>query len=162
MNNFYGMNPQINIDRINKQIDDLNNLKMQMQNPPQQAPINNYINTNVPKIEMEAKYLQKGQSINDIIIQNRTLFIDEENKKVVIKEEDGNISKEYEIIIPLTKEQKEIQDLKNTNLLLENKLKEMEGILNELNKSNITIKQNKQSNDSNVRNDEPTAKTNSK
>ena len=45
-NNYY--NPynvqQPNIDRINRQIEDLQNLKNQMQNPPQ-IPVQNFINS---------------------------------------------------------------------------------------------------------------------
>ena len=42
-NGMYNMQ-QPNIDRINRQIEDLQNLKNQMQNPPQ-IPVQNFINS---------------------------------------------------------------------------------------------------------------------
>ena len=47
------------------------------------------------------------------------MFLDETNKKLYIKELDGTVSKEYEVVIPLDEKDKKILDL-------ENKLKEME------------------------------------
>lgn len=103
-----------NIDRIEKQIADLNNLKMQMQQPPVQTIINTGI-----KAEMEAKILSNGENVQDIMIQNRTLFVDEKKSRVYIKELDGTISKEYEIIVPKDPKDAKIEEL-------EKKLKEME------------------------------------
>ena len=52
------------------------------------------------------------------------LCLDKKNKKIIIKEVDGKISEEYEIILPLDEKDKKI-------LELENKLKEMEVRINE-------------------------------
>lgn len=148
-------NQQMNVDRINRQIEDLQNLKSQMQSAPQvsQAPINNYITTNAPKIEMEARMLN-GESVNNVIIQNRTLFIDEKNSKIYLKELDGTISKEYDILVPKTPEQIENEQLKL-------KLKEMEARIHELSKLNEhgePISQDRQPANSNVGNAKPATK----
>lgn len=50
-NGMYNMQ-QPNIDRINRQIEDLQNLKNQMQNPPQ-IPVQNFINSQ-PQTQVNA------------------------------------------------------------------------------------------------------------
>lgn len=117
MYNPYG----VSVDRINKQIEDLQQMKGQMLQP---APINNFINTN--KVELEGKIITDGQTAQDTIVQNKTIIVDEEHRKVSIKEPNGNITREYEIIIPKTKEELRIEELENNNKLLQEKIKEME------------------------------------
>ena len=41
MNNYFQPYYQPSVERINRQIEDLQNLKMQMQTPQQVAPVNN-------------------------------------------------------------------------------------------------------------------------
>ena len=58
-------NPQNNLDRINKQIEDLVNMKNQYQNAmqPAQAPIQNIINANNTSIsDFEARYLKDDET----------------------------------------------------------------------------------------------------
>ena len=90
-------------------------------------------------LEMEAKILNNGEDYTNIGITRRTLFVDETNKKVVIKELDGSISKEYEIIVPLDEKDKKI-------LELENRLKEMEVKINEHTEPSRTNDEQQQSN----------------
>ena len=125
MANFGGMyNPNQGImNQLLRQKDNVENLIQQYSQMPSQAPIQNIINQNT-NLEMEARILNNGEDISNIGITRRTLFVDEKNKKVVIKELDGTISKEYEIIVPLDEKDKKI-------LELENKLKEMEVKINE-------------------------------
>lgn len=112
-------NPMINqLLRNREQIDTLIN----QYNQP--TPIQNFINTT--GLDFEAKILTNGEDLSNIMIQRRTLFVDEKNHKVVVKEMDGKISKEYDIIVP-----KDEKDLKIE--ALENKLNEMEMIINERN-----------------------------
>ena len=54
----------------------------------------------------------------------KTVFIDEYNNKIMIKELDGTISKSYDIIVP-----KDEKDLKIEEL--ENKVKELEEKIND-------------------------------
>lgn len=158
--NYYNMYmPQPNLDRINRQIEDLNQLKQQIQSQPQVAPINNYINTNTPKIEMEAKMLTKGQTVEDVIVQNKTVFIDEDNSKVYIKDIDGTINKEYEIVVPKTPEQLRIEELEKE--LSEMKRRISDDRLSTPNSNGETTFKSKQSTKSNGTNDDTTTKKSS-
>ena len=64
-NNYY--NPynvqQPNIDRINRQIEDLQNLKNQMQNPPQ-IPVQNFINSQ-PQANQQNTNMYELKKLND-------------------------------------------------------------------------------------------------
>ena len=95
-----------------------------------QPPVQNIINTTGGS-EIDVKFLQNNEDISNIIIAKKTLFIDENNHKISIKEVDGTISKSYEIIIP-----KDEKDIKIETL--ENKIKELEEKVNgKSTKSNV-------------------------
>lgn len=140
MANFGGMynaNQGI-MNQLLRQKDNVENLIQQYSQMPSQAPIQNIINQTA-NLEMEAKILNNGEDYTNIGITRRTLFVDETNKKVVIKELDGSISKEYEIIVPLDEKDKKI-------LELENRLKEMEVKINEHTEPSRTNDEQQQSN----------------
>ena len=103
-NNFYGQNNNQMMNQLLRQRDNIDNLINQYSQPlftQPQAPVQNIINTNsTSPIEMEAKYLKSGESVNDILISNKTLFIDEEHSKIYIKDVNGSIIKNYDIVIP--------------------------------------------------------------
>lgn len=120
MNSFYNPNQQM-INQLLRQKDNIENMLNQYNQP--QQPIQNIINTGIGT-EFEAKILKDDEEVENILINRRTMFLDKKNKKVVIKEVDGKISEEYEIILPLDEKDKRILDL-------ENKLKEMEEKINE-------------------------------
>lgn len=125
-------NPMTNqLLRQKEQIESL----LQQYNQP--TPIQNFINTS--GIDFEAKILTNGEDISNIMINRRTLFVDEKNNKVVVKEIDGTISKEYKIIVPLDEKDKRIAEL-------EEKLNKMEEKINERTESTRTIDERKQSN----------------
>lgn len=126
------------MNQLLRQKDNVENLIQQYSQMPSQAPIQNIINQTA-NLEMEAKILNNGEDISNIGITRKTLFVDEKNKKVVIKELDGSISKEYEIIVPLDEKDKKI-------LELENRLKEMEVKINEHSKPSRTNDELEQSN----------------
>jgi hypothetical protein len=115
-------NNQNMLNQLIRQKENVENMINQYSQIPAQAPIQNIINQN-PVVEFEAKELKAGEDVKNILIQRKTLFIDEANKKIFIKELDGNISKEYDIIVPLDEKDKKIQ-------LLEEKLKCMEAMIN--------------------------------
>lgn len=140
MANFGGMynTNQGIMNQLLRQKDNVENLIQQYSQMPNQAPIQNIINQTA-NLEMEAKILSNGEDVSNIGITRRTLFVDEKNKKVVIKELDGSISKEYEIIIPLDEKDKKI-------LELENRLKEMEVKINEHTEPSRTNDEQQQSN----------------
>lgn len=113
----YGMyNPYGNpIDRIDNQIKELENLRKNYQNMPQQQPINQTFqlgNFKEKENTIEVKYLQNDENAEDIIIQNKTMFI--KNNEMVLKNINGDIVEKYEIkkIFPIDKKDEEIEKLK--------------------------------------------------
>ena len=74
-----------------------------------QPPVQNIINTTGSNSDTDIRYVKS----------KKTLFIDEPNSKISIKEVDGNISKVYNIIVP-----KDEKDIKIEEL--EKKIKELE------------------------------------
>ena len=89
-----------------------------------QSPVQNIINTGGNASDNDIKFIGENDDINNIIVTKKTVFIDEKNAKISIKETDGTISKSYNIIIP-----KDEKDLKIEEL--ENKLKELEEKIND-------------------------------
>lgn len=118
----------VDIQRIDRQIEDLQRIKANYQ-VAAQPPINNIINTQQSTPIFEARFTNENPS--NIFVNNKTAFIDLKNGKLSIKEIDGEL-KEYDLILP-----KDEKDIKIENL--ENKIREMEMKLNEPTKSNITV-----------------------
>jgi hypothetical protein len=110
-------NPEI--QRIDRQIEDLQRLKANYQNLAQPAPINNIINTQQNPL-FEARFTTDNPS--DVYVQTKTAFINLKNGLLTIKEPDGEM-KEYGLILP--KDEKDIRIEQ-----LEQKLKGMEMKLN--------------------------------
>ena len=96
------------LDKQRDYVDGQINQYTQPQQPVQ--PINNFINTGT-NVDMEAKILKNNETVDSVIVARRTMFLDEKNKRVAIKEVNGDISKQYEIIIPLDPKDKKIQEL---------------------------------------------------
>ncbi len=129
----YNQNMVNQLMRYRENIDGMLN---QMNTPP----VQNIINT-IPGTEFEARILKEDEKAENIYINKRTMFLDKYNKKVLIKEIDGTISEEYDIVIPLDEKDKKI-------LELENRIKEMESNYeySKLTKSN-NVKQESYAND---------------
>ena len=113
-NNYYSNQNMMN--NLLRQKESIENLITQYSQP--QAPVQNIINTG-SSLDFEARILTEGEDISNIAINRKTLFVDEKNKKVSVKELDGTISKQYDIVVP-----KDAKDLKIEEL--EKRLKEME------------------------------------
>ena len=126
-------NPEL--QRIDRQIEDLQRMKAAYQNMSQPMPINNIINTQNQPV-FEAKFTNENPS--DIFVQNKTAFIDLKNGILTIKEPDGEM-KQYGVILP-----KDEKDLKIESL--ERKIQEMEVKLNERTEYNKPIVNEQQSN----------------
>ena len=120
--NYYNSNQNM-INQLLRQKDNIDNMINQYQQMPSQPSIQNIINP-ASTLEFEARILKENEDPMDIVITRRTLFVDETNKKVIIKEVDGTISKTYEIIVPMDEKDKKILDL-------EARLKEMEEKIND-------------------------------
>lgn len=105
--------------------------------PNNQAPVQNFINTNNTNgSDIDVRFLNEGEDFKNIIVAKRTIFIDEPNCQICIKELDGKISKTYKIIVP-----KDEKDLKIEEL--ESKLKALEERINGVryNESTTTSKE---------------------
>lgn len=136
--NYFNNNSQM-LNQLMRQRDSIENLIGQYSQP--QAPIQNIISAG--GTDFEAKVLTNGEDVSNIIINKRTLFVDEKNGKVLVKEIDGTISKEYQIIVP-----KDEKDLKIEELQEEiNKLKEVVGNAGFIDtKSSVKVEQSTGSN----------------
>lgn len=113
---------QTMINQLMRQKENIENMLNQYSQPP----VQNIINTTS---EFEARILKDNEEAQDIFINRKTMFLDKKNKKVLVKEVDGTISEEYEIILPLDEKDKKIIEL-------EEKLKVMEEKINESSKHN--------------------------
>lgn len=121
MANFYGYGQNQNfVNQLLRQKDNIENMLSQCAQP--QAPVQNIINTGVPT-EFEARILGEDELVENVLVNKRTMFLDKKNKKLCVKEVDGKISEEYEIVVPLDEKDKKI-------LALEQKIKEMEEMIN--------------------------------
>lgn len=126
-NNQYALN---SLERLRDRINDtINNY----QAIPQQAPVNNFINTNnVPANMYEVKKLNEKDEVENIAVFKDTIFIGED--RMQIKKLDGTIEK-YDIkkTYPRDKKDDEIDNLNK-------KIKELEERLNESESSNASSK----------------------
>lgn len=146
----YGYNGANMINQLYRQKDNIENMIAQY---AQQPPVQNIINTS-GNAEYDVKFLNQNEDIANIIISKKTIFIDEKNSKISIKEVDGSISKVYNIIVP-----KDEKDLKIEEL--ENKLKELEERVNvQSTKSDVSSNDVKSTSSSVVGTTKPIAKTN--
>lgn len=149
-NSFYNPNQPM-INQLLRQKDNIDNMINQYSQP--QAPVQNIINAGIP-VEFEARVLKDDEDVENTFINKRTMFLDKKNKRVVIKELDGKISEEYEIVLPLDEKDKKIIEL-------EQRLKEMEEKVNdkyaEFTESNDVIKQSNTNANGNI---EPPTKAN--
>ena len=149
--NYFSQNQPM-INQLMRYKDNIDNMINQMNTP---APVQNIINTTMGT-EFEARILKDDEEVENVFINKRTMFLDKKNKRVVVKEIDGNISEEYEIVVPLDEKDKKIIEL-------EKKLKEMEEKVNveyaEPIRTNDEFKQSNANDDGNVKS---TTKTSSK
>ena len=142
------------INQLYRQKENIENMITQYAQNLQQPPVQNIINTSNNTSDTDVKYLNNNEDVSNIIINKKTLFIDEKNSKISIKETDGTISKVYNIIVP-----KDEKDLKIEEL--ENKLKELEERVNDQStKSVVTVNDVKPTNSSAAGVIKSTAKTN--
>ena len=148
-NNFYNPNQSI-LNQLMRQKENVENLINQYNQP--QAPVQNIINTGTG-LEFEARILKDDEEVDNILINRKTMFLDKNNKKLLIKEVDGRISEEYEIVIPLDEKDKRILDL-------EKRLKEMEEKINEHKQPFVTDNKQSKSNGYDTEYNDTAAKTN--
>lgn len=120
----YNYNNVAMMNQLYRQKENIENMINQYSQNVAQPPVQNIINTTGTTSEIDVKFLKNNEDVSNIIISKKTLFIDENNAKISIKETDGTISKVYDIIIP-----KDEKDLKIEEL--EKKLRELEERVND-------------------------------
>lgn len=120
----YNYNNIAMMNQLYRQKENIENMINQYSQNVTQPPVQNIINTTGTASEIDVKFLKNNEDISNVIISKKTLFIDENNAKISIKETDGTISKVYDIIIP-----KDEKDLKIEEL--EKKLRELEERVND-------------------------------
>lgn len=134
-------NNQYMIDNLTRQKERLDDMIRNYQNQPQQ-PVNNFINTNQqqtpPKDFIEWRILNENEEVDNLYVQNNTLFISED--LMIKKSVDGALEKwSIKKIYPIDKKDEKIN-------MLEEKIKELEARLNEPTKSNKSVGEINQSN----------------
>lgn len=143
MNNFYGgmYNPQMNIDRINRQIEDLNNLKNQMQNPPQmmnaQTPaINQTFQLSNPQNnanDFDGKYAKDIEEVKNTLALKNTFFINNNIDTLWLKDVSGKI-RTFTLteVVELDEKDKEI-------LALKKEIEDMKGMILNAKSDNVNV-----------------------
>ena len=126
----YNYNSAGMVNQLYRQKDNIENMIAQYTQSLNQPPVQNIINTTGNNNDIDIKFLNNNEDISNIIISKKTLFIDEKKAKITLKEVDGTISKNYDIIIP-----KDEKDLKIEEL--EKKIIELEGKINDKHATNI-------------------------
>lgn len=112
------MYPNFNLERLNKQKNEIE----KMIRDYQQAPINNFINTNQTSQNnlIEWRVLNENEEVDNLYVQNKTLFIND--NLMVLKGIDGSLEKwQVKKIYPIDKKDKKINQLEEEI----KKLKEM-------------------------------------
>lgn len=143
MNNFYGgmYNPQMNIDRINRQIEDLNNLKNQMQSPPQmmntQTPaINQTFQLSNPQNnanDFDGKYAKDIEEVKNTLALKNTFFINNNIDTLWLKDVSGKI-RTFTLteVVELDEKDKEI-------LALKKEIEDMKGMILNAKSDNVNV-----------------------
>lgn len=144
---------QYMIDNLNRQKDKIDDMIRNYQQP---QPVNNFINTNqnINKDFIEWRILNENEEVDNLYVQNNTLFINDE--LMIKKSVDGSLEKwKIKKIYPIDKKDEKINSL-------EKKIKELEAKLNEHSKFNGAIDERKQSDVNDDEYVEPKSKTTSK
>ena len=111
-------NPAYNIERLNRQKDEIDDLIRSYQ-----TPVNNFINTNLSNNDKlyEIKKLNEGDEVENIMITRDTLFIG--GSRMQIKKLDGTIEKyNIEKYYPVDEKDEKIKELNKKVEELERKL----------------------------------------
>lgn len=126
----------MNVDRLKKQREELDNLIHNYQ----QQPINNFINTQTPpKNTLELRVLNETEEVDNLYVGNDTLFVGQ--NKAILKRVNGELEK-YDIkkIYPVDEKEEKIKQL-------EEEIEKLKGMINNGNReTGETIKGEFQSN----------------
>ena len=138
-----GYNPQMTIDRINEQMNELNKIKQQLQQPAQQ-PTNLTQNFQIAPSNRETmKYASSMEEVQREMVIGDTPYFSKDMSVVWIKNGKGEI-KTYELNEIIAKDDKDIQIE-----LLQAQINEMKGMIK-------NAKSNDEYVDESVKNEKPT------
>lgn len=159
-NNMYGMQMQPSINRIDRQIEDLQNLKTQMQTQPQMnsnpTPAINQTfqlaNTNNMN-DFDGKYATNIDEVKNTLAIKNTIFVNNEMNTLWLKDVSGNI-KTYTLaeVIELDEKDKQIIELQK-------QIEELKGVVLNAKPDNVNVNESTtRAKPSNVSNDKSSTK----
>ena len=132
----YG-NGQYMLDNLARQKERIEDM---IRNYQTQQPVNNFISTNQqtpPKDFVEWRILNENEEVDNLYVQNDTLFIGDE--MMIKKSVDGTLQKwTIQKVYPIDKKDEKIS-------MLEERIKELEARLNESTQSNESVRECKES-----------------
>lgn len=100
-------NPQVSIDRINNQIADLEKMRQQLQQPPQQQPTNLTQNFQLVPNNTAIKYANNIDEVNREVVAGDTPYFSKDMSVVWIKNIKGDI-KTYELSEIVPKDERDL------------------------------------------------------
>jgi len=131
-------NPQVSIDRINNQIADLEKMRQQLQQPPQQQPQAITQNFQLAPTNSTMKFVNTIEDVNNEIVYYDTPFFSKDMSVMWVKNTKGDI-KSYELNELIPKDSKDLQ-IEYLQAQIEDLRKEMKN--NVSNDTNVITKQN--------------------
>lgn len=134
---------QYMLNSLNRQKEKIEDMINNYKSIPQQAPVNNFINTSQAQTPtkdfVEWRILNENEEVDNLYVGNKTLFINENT--MILKDVDGNTKKwSIKQTYPIDKKDEKIDELTKKIEELERKLN------NEHTKPNRTAREGKQSN----------------
>jgi hypothetical protein len=108
---------QININKLKRQRDELDNWINNYENSIQPSPVNNFISTNQPSNNqnkqnnlIEMRVLNENEQVDNLYVQNKTLFIG--TNLMILKDEQGKLEKwEINKFYPVDEKEQKIKAL---------------------------------------------------
>lgn len=131
-------NPQVSIDRINNQIADLEKMRQQLQQPPQQQPQAITQNFQLAPNNNGMKFVNTIDDVGKEIVYSDTPFFSKDMTVMWVKNTKGDI-KSYELNELIPKDSKDLQ-IEYLQAQIEDLRKEMKN--NVSNDTNVITKQN--------------------
>ena len=139
---------QFMMENLNRRKEEIDNMIKMYQNQPQ--PVNNFISTGQTSSKdlIEWRILNENEEVDNLYVQNKTLFINDEN--MVLKGVDGKLEKwQIKKVYPIDKKDERINELEEEIKKLKEKMN------NESTKSSKSIRKCNESNVADDVNAEP-------
>jgi len=130
---------QFMMENLNRRKEEIDNMIKMYQNQPQ--PVNNFISTGQTSSKdlIEWRILNENEEVDNLYVQNKTLFINDEN--MVLKGVDGKLEKwQIKKVYPIDKKDEKINELEEEIKKLKEKMN------NESTKSSKSIRKCNESN----------------